>query len=87
MEQANVTFSPLDKLKLKIRKKISRCIKRFITKRSNKINGNFFFLKDQESNEIKYELHKSKRYENKIIRENSFYESSNRHMVLLYLNQ
>ena len=47
---------------------------------------NFFFLKDQESNEIKYELHKSKRYENKIIRENSFYESSNRHMVLLYLN-
>ena len=47
----------------------------------------FFFLKDQESNKIKYELHKSKRYENKFIRENSFYESSNRHMVLLYLNQ
>ena len=34
------------------------------------------FSKDHESDEIKSKLHKIKIYENKVIRDNSFYESS-----------
>ena len=32
------------------------------------------FSKDHESDETKNELHKIKRYENKVIRDNQFYE-------------
>ena len=35
------------------------------------------FPKDHESDEIKNELHKIKRYENKVTRDDFFYESSN----------
>ena len=82
IEQAKFTYSPLGEAFEKQTKTIEDqgvkqvdALKNFkLENQTKSIEG--IFPKDHESDEIKNELHKIKRYENKVIRDNLFYKSN-----------
>ena len=79
IEQAKFTYSPVVKAFEKQAKTIEdQGEKQVDALKNSKLTDQTksIFQKDQAIDEIKNELHKIKRYENRVIRDNLFYESS-----------
>ena len=82
VEQAKFTYSPLGKIFKKPAKTIQDQGKKQVdTLKNLKLKDQIksieeIFLEDHQSDEIKNEFHKTKKYENRVIKDNLFYESS-----------